>query len=131
MDTPQIQRELSGDTTRPDLTGSKVHLRTLNDLDGRTAASRRARELVANYESDLGGADRLTTGQRELVKRVALAGALAEDIEVRWLQGGQIDVGEYATLVNTQRRLCVTVGLERRARDVTPDLTAEIMQALG
>jgi hypothetical protein len=50
--------------TRPAGRGSftrqgKVRLRSLDDLDNRTAAARRARDLVADLEADLGGGDRL------------------------------------------------------------------------
>jgi hypothetical protein len=97
----------------------KTRLRSLDDLDGRTSAAQHARQLVLNLENDLGGHNALSVGVRELVKRVALCGALLEDCEVRWLQGEKIDTGDYATLCNAQRRLLVTVGIDRIPRDVT------------
>jgi hypothetical protein len=109
---------------------TKPVVRSIADLDGRTQAARRARQLVEDIEADLGGAESLNTAQRELVKRAALAGALAEDLEVRWLQGEQIKVIAYARLISAQRRLCTTLGLDRRKmRDVTPkpDLTETIL----
>jgi hypothetical protein len=113
--------------------GGKVRLRSLGDLDCRTSAARRARDLVMGLENDLGGADQLSTGQREIIKRAALSGAILEDVEVRWLEGQKIDVGDYALLANAQRRLLATVGLERRAKDVSPEddrLTARFLSAL-
>jgi hypothetical protein len=95
----------------------KVRLRSLDDLDNRTAAARRARELVADLESDLGGD--LSTAERELVKRAALLGAIVEDTEVRWLQRQHADLSLYGTLVDRQRRILETLGLRRRPRDVT------------
>jgi hypothetical protein len=97
----------------------KVRLRSLDELDGRTAAAQRAASLVAGLEADLGGKDSLSVGMHELVKRVALVGALCEDAEVCWLEGKPIDVGHYALLANAQRRLLLTLGLDRRPRDVT------------
>jgi hypothetical protein len=43
--------------------------------------TKRARELVLELESDLGRADQLTVAERELIKRAALCGALAEDLK--------------------------------------------------
>jgi len=42
-------------------------------------------------------------------------------MEARWLTGHPIDVAAYCALVNVQRRLLTTVGLQRRPRDVTPN----------
>ncbi len=100
----------------------KTRLLTLDALDGRTAAAKRARDLIAALEADLGGADHLSVGQQQLVQRVAVLGALAEDYEARWIAGEQVEVGEYLSAINVQRRVLATLGLERRARDVTPRL---------
>ena len=99
----------------------KVRLRSLDDLDRRTAAGRAAQNLITGLENDLGGAEVLSVAQREICKRAALAGAILEDWECRWVGGEPIEVEAYATLANTQRRLLTTIGLTRRARDVTPD----------
>lgn len=104
----------------------KVRLMTLSDLDGRTAAARAARALIGDLESDLGGADRLSAGERVIVGRAAVATAMIEDIEARWLSGRPLDVAAYCALVNVQRRLLTTVGLQRRSRDVTPDLASYV-----
>jgi hypothetical protein len=37
------------------------------------------------------------------------------------LAGRPVDVAEHLAAVNAQRRVIATIGLERRARDVTPD----------
>lgn len=97
----------------------RVVLRTLSDLDGRTMASRRAFALVAAIEEDLGGTARLATGERQIIQRSAVLGAMAEDLEARWLSGQEIDPGELCVLANCQRRLFETLGLERRPKDVT------------
>jgi hypothetical protein len=109
----------------------KACLLTFDQLDGRTMAAKNARALIDNIESDLGGADRLTAAEREIVQRAALASALCQHMETLWLMGKGIDVASYATLVNTQRRLLATMGLARRPRDVTPELSAYIAQRAG
>ena len=100
--------------------GGKVRLLTLEHLDGRTGAARRARELIADIESDLGGSDRLSAGQRQLVQRAAVLGALIESYEASHLAGEPIAIEPYLAAINSQRRVLATIGLERRARDVTP-----------
>ncbi|MGK7058062.1 hypothetical protein AB4853_16495 [Bradyrhizobium sp. 1050_B9_N1_2] len=100
----------------------KVSLRSLADIDGRTLAARTARALVAELESDAGGADRLSAGERALIVRAAITSAMCEDAETRWLTGHPIDVAAYAALTNNLRRLLTTVGLKRQPRNVTPDL---------
>jgi hypothetical protein len=78
-------------------------------------------------EVDAGGSDRLSTGERQIIQRAAITGAVLEDIEARWLEGEPLDAALYATLGNAQRRLLETVGLRRVPRDVTPSL-ADILR---
>lgn len=106
----------------------KTKLLTLDQLDGRTLAAKNARALIESMENDLGGADRLTAAERELVQRAALTSAMCEHMEAAWLTGKGLDVGAYSALVNVQRRLLATVGLQRRPRDVTPDLASYIKE---
>jgi hypothetical protein len=96
----------------------KTRLRTISDLDGRTRATRLALRLLAGLEADLGGD--LSAAQRELVKRAALLGAIVEDCEARWLERRPADLTLYGMLVDRQRRILEALGLERKARDVTP-----------
>jgi hypothetical protein len=125
-DAAQLQRDCDGDAPRT--RQGKVRLRSLDDLDNRTAAARRARDLVADLESDLGGGDRLPVGLRELVKRAAMLGAIVEDCEVRWLERKPVDLAAYLSAVNAQRRVLATIGLDRRPRDITPDPLAYARQ---
>ena len=100
----------------------KTRLLSLADIDRRTRAYQRTAELIASVESDLGGSAHLSTGERQIVQRAAVTGALIEDLEARWLRGDEIDPATYCTLSNAQRRLFETVGLKRVARDVSADL---------
>jgi hypothetical protein len=107
--------------------GRKLRLKSLSDLDGRTHAARKAHDLIASIEADLGGHDLLSAGQIELIKRAALSGAMLEDIEAGWLQGDeQVDLSDYSTLLNAQRRLLSTLGIERRPIDVPPHELPEL-----
>jgi hypothetical protein len=98
--------------------GERVRLLSLDDLDRRTGAYRKTVELIEAIESDAGGRDQLSTGQRQLVQRAAVTGALLEEIETRWLRGEDIDPAIYAMLGNAQRRLLVEVGLKRVPKEL-------------
>jgi hypothetical protein len=95
----------------------KLRLLALDDLDRRTASYRRACELIASIEGDLGGSDQLSTAEHQIAQRAAMAGVMIEDIEVQWVSGKDVDLMRYATLVNVQRRQFECLGLQRRARD--------------
>jgi hypothetical protein len=121
-DWPITGEKMHGYTTEmqpgsPAKTRDKVRFITIEHLDGRTGAARAVRELVASIESDLGGSDQLSAGQRQLVQRAGVLGAFIEDAEVRWASGQPINVAEYLAAINAQRRVLVTIGLERKARD--------------
>jgi hypothetical protein len=95
---------------------------TLADLDRRTAAYRETRKLIDEIEADCGGRDMLSTGERQLVQRAAVLGAVLTDTESRWIEGEPVDLTGYCTIVNAQRRLLETIGLRRQPRDVTPSV---------
>jgi hypothetical protein len=109
---------------------AKLRLLTLGHLDGRTAAARRARELIEAIETDLGGSDRLSEGSRQLVQRAAVLGTFIESCEAQWLGGAAVDLADYLAAINSQRRVLATIGLQRRARNVTPSV-AEYVASLG
>ena len=102
--------------------GGRSKLLTLAALDRRTTAYRRVGDLIAGIESDLGGADGLSIAERQIVQRAAMLGAQAEDLEARWLAGEPVDPGAYCSIINCQRRLFETVGIQRRQREIVPDL---------
>ncbi|TGS95519.1 hypothetical protein EN814_16375 [Mesorhizobium sp. M2D.F.Ca.ET.171.01.1.1] len=104
--------------------GGKVRLRTLADVDRRTLAAKEVFGLRDSIASDLGGADRLTAMEREIVDNAAMIGAMLKDAAASWLSGEPTDLSEFQTLANCQRRLLETIGLRRRAKDVTPSLDA-------
>jgi len=85
-------------------------LRSLDDLDHRTLAAKRTRQLLGDIVSDLGGPENVTAAQRQLVQRAAILGDYLEDIEFKWASG--IPVTEYLVAVNAQRRVLATIGLK-------------------
>lgn len=106
----------------PAKASTKPRLRTLDDLDRRTKAAQQAFALRDELAEDLGGWDRISVAERQIVENVAMLGAMIRDAGASYLSGEPIDLGEFMALTNAQRRLLADIGLERRARDVTPDL---------
>jgi hypothetical protein len=107
----------------------KARLLTLNSLDQRTVAAKQARDTIAAIERDLGGD--ITTAKRQIIESAAVTSAMVADLGSRWLAGEQIDLALFTTLCNSQRRLLESVGLEFRAKDITPsiDQIAEEIEA--
>jgi hypothetical protein len=91
-------------------------------VDGRSLWARRAGELLAAHISDLGGEDNISEAERVLAKRVAVLVTELERREAAFALAGEVEDGAlaiYQTTVNTLRRTLETLGLERRAIDVT------------
>ncbi len=134
-DPTRMQPGLSRAPARPRRSRTrqgKLRLLTLDQLDARTAAAQGARQLIEQLIVDMeAGGRELTVGERQLATRAAMLEAVIGDFETRWVAGEQIALGDYFAAVNVQRRVLATLGLERRARDVTPSLDqikAEILQ---
>jgi hypothetical protein len=117
---------------RPRTRYGKVRLRTFNDLDKRSSAYLHIHELVTAIINDLGGPDAVSTSERLVIEDAAFMSTICKDRQVLWLQGKEIDVNAYVTTANCVRRNLETVGLERRARDVTAegnDLVRRVIEA--
>ena len=109
----------------PQKSAGKMRLMTMSSLDGRTVACRRARQLVDAIEADLGGADRLSEGTKQLCQRAAVLGAFVENCEAQWLAGQEVALGDYLAAINSQRRVLATIGIKRVAREI-PTLAEHI-----
>lgn len=94
----------------------------LPGIDGRSTTARRYFDLVAAVCADAGGADRCSEARLQLIRRFAAAACMAEQMEARLANGEQIDVQQHAHLTSTMTRVVQRIGINRRARDVVPDL---------
>jgi hypothetical protein len=107
------------------INGDKVNVESkqirlnLSDLDQRTSAAKSAKALIADLESDLGGAESLSAAQRVLIERAAVAVAMLRHLETQWLAGGGCDVGAYTALTATLQRCLQTLGTKRQSRDIS------------
>ena len=93
---------------------------TVEPLDGRTHMAMRFRDLNDDIIADLGGRDRLSTGQLQLVRRAATLSVTAEGMEADAVSGKAFDVDLYGQLTDRLGRCLQRLGLERKARDVRP-----------
>jgi hypothetical protein len=81
--------------------------------------ARHGRDLRSAIEADLGGD--LTAAQSILVERVTVLSMFATKCEAEWLAGGEMNAS-YLSAVTSLRHVLMALGLERKARDVTPSL---------
>jgi len=131
-EAPDCERDDSALPPRrePDAGGKepKVKLLSLADLDQRTRSAQLVSKTIESIFADLGGENALSVAERLIVRRAAIAGAMSEDLAARWLTGEPVDPAIFGTLVNVERRQLETVGIKRRARDVTPTLSQYLAQ---
>ena len=92
----------------------------LAGVDMRTHGGRRFKELCADLVDHLDGD--VTAPQLAIIRRAAALAVWCEEQEAAQASGGDLDIAAYSAATNTLRRLLADLGLERRARDVTPSL---------
>ena len=66
--------------------------------------------------------DQLSEARLQLVRRFAAAAVLAEQLEAALANGQEINVERHALLCSTLTRLAQRIGLDRRAKNITPSL---------
>jgi hypothetical protein len=93
------------------------------DVDGRTLPARRYRAVCSEIASDLGGDP--SAGQWLIINRAAGLTVQCELLDAAILTGEAVDVGQYTTLSNSLVRTLKTLGLERRAKDISPGATID------
>lgn len=91
----------------------------IDKLDGRTAIAVDMRARWQALTADLGGADRLSYAQRSLVERALWIEHWIALQERVLADGGEADTGRMTQATNSLLGLYRTLGLERRAKDVT------------
>ncbi len=97
----------------------------LHNVDGRSVWARRAKDLIQAHIADLGGAENISSAELSLVRRAATIATELERRESEFAKAGEVrseDLETFARVSSQPRRLLETLGLKRRAKDVTPDL---------
>jgi hypothetical protein len=86
--------------------------------DAGTAWGRRYRDLETLYADDLGGASGLSGYQLGLISTCASLRCELENLEGRLSVGEDVDLDQYGRLAGHYRRICETLGIERKAKPV-------------
>ena len=92
------------------------------DGDGRSVWTRRWRDLVTAHLDDLGGEETSSAAQVALARRAATLEIELERQEAALSAGGEIDLDGFNRASGGLRRILETLGVERKSKDVTPDL---------
>jgi len=100
------------------------------DGDGRGPWARRWRDLQALYADDLGGESALSEFQLGLVGTAATMRCELERLEGQLSLGEPVDTDMYGRIAGHYRRICETLGIERRRRDITHQSLEEIAAEL-
>lgn len=100
----------------------------LPGIDNRLIIAKRYREIATTILTEQGGADHCSESRQQLIRRFAAAAVLAEQMESRLANGQQIDIAEHALLCSTLVRVARQIGINRIAKDVTPDLQTYLRQ---
>ena len=90
--------------------------------DNRGPWARRCKDLIAEHLSDLGGVDNTSAAERSIVRRVGVLSVELEALEAKFAMAGQADAHDldlYQRCSGNLRRLLESIGLQRRARDVS------------
>jgi hypothetical protein len=103
----------------------------LPGVDGRSTWMRRLRDLISLHLADMGGEAAVSEAQKSIIRRPCTLTVELERLELVFALAGeakpeQIDL--YQRTANSLRRMLEAVGLQRRSRDVTPNLQEYLEQ---
>jgi hypothetical protein len=107
--------------------GNRLHV----ERPGDTKWARRFADVLHEIVSDLMGQDGLSEGQRQLARRATTLSIACEKMEGEAARGAEIDLDMYGTMTDRLGRVFQRLGLERRSKDVTPDLQTYIRKTYG
>jgi hypothetical protein len=119
------------DTASPSVGHSRLRYRSqvtngklLPGIDGRSAWTRRCRDLIAAHIADLGGVDNCSAAERSIIRRASVLTVELERMERQFALDEQAtpdDLDIYQRVAGSLRRLLEAVGLQRRAREIVSD----------
>lgn len=115
-------------TTRAKISNGK-HL--LPGIDGRSAAARRFRDLVADLAADLGGEASLSNADLALVRQCATSVMATEQLSASIVNGQAVDADSLVRLNNTTARLLVSLRRKGRQTPLQAPLRERLMVGAG
>lgn len=92
----------------------------LDDLDNRYRPVREAKARFRQLAVDLGGVRELSCQRQSLLWRFVFLEGWIEDQEKRMLQGQAVDETKWLASLSTFTSLLSRIGLERKARTISP-----------
>lgn len=127
-DTPELGNVTPMPSTRSRVSnGSEL----LPGVDNRSRWARLFKDVRGMLIQHLGGEDRMSAPQHSLCRRVATFEAELVHMEADFAASresgetpAQSELDLYSRMTSAQRRILDTLGLDRKAFDVTPPLTA-------
>jgi hypothetical protein len=92
--------------------------------------ARRLRDLTAMLIADQGGDDMISAAKMAIVRRSAIIMVELELRELRFAdeEPSYQQLEQYSRISGNLRRMLESIGLERRAKDVTPSLSEYIKE---
>jgi hypothetical protein len=96
----------------------------LPDVDGRSLIARRYRDISSAIFIDLGGVEHCSESKQQLVRRFAACSVIAEQMEAGLARGEKLDITAHSQLSSTLVRLSSRIGIDRRAKGITPSLAS-------
>ena len=94
--------------------------------DGRASQARRFRDLVRAFIVESG--DDCSEVRIGLLRRLAAATVLSEELECNVVNGEPVNISEFCTLASTTVRLAMRFGINRIPKNVTPTLAQYLDQ---
>ncbi len=93
----------------------------MDRVDGRSALARRFRDILAQIVVDQGDSG-ISEAKMALIRRFCATVIMAEAIETELVEGREVNVEKHALLVSSLVRLAGRIGIDRKARDISPSL---------
>jgi hypothetical protein len=97
--------------------------------DGRGAWTRRWKDIVELHVADASGRDHMSEAMLSLCHRAATLEIQLEQLECCMSQGDDVEI--YGRIASHLRRILETLGVERKAQDVTPSLQSYLQAKAG
>ena len=127
---PNSARTVGGGKAKHGRSAATNHRDLLPHIkDGRQGQARRFRDLVRSMISDSGGVENCTEVRLGLIRRLAAATVMSEELEGQAINGEAVDIGTFCQLASTTVRLAQRLGVnERIPRQIEPTL-ADLIRA--
>ena len=103
----------------------------VSHLDGRYGAVKAVKARWSELAADLGGLSELSYQKRSLLWRFVFLESWIEDQERRMILGQAVDEGKWLTSLSSFTGLLARIGLERKARLISPIALLRQQQSTG